>query len=146
MSSDRTIYDEGAFQVKTKESTKPLHWILGLHAHESCMVCGDKPNVTKHAERVDVENDLFGINRKLSNDPRMKYQKSDVIAKQLNYAPPYLCERNITHDSFLEKTERNKYMENLRRVAPENINYNTNLLDKLTNYPNITNIDSSNRV
>jgi hypothetical protein len=123
MASDRTLYDEGAFQVKTKESVKPLAWVLDLNAHETCNTCGDKPNVSKHEERVDVENDLLGINRKLSQDPSQKYQKSDTIATQLNYAPAYMCERNIVDTTFLDQnaTWGNTYMEKLRYLSPSDI-------------------------
>lgn len=148
MSSDRGLYDEGVFMIKTKESSKPLSWILDLQAHESCMACGDKPNVSKHVERVDVENDLFGINRKLSNDPKMKYQKSEEIATQLNYSPAYLCERNITHTSFLETKSNNSYMENLRKLSPEDLRkeQSTPALDRLVNYAEKVNINTSNEV
>jgi hypothetical protein len=116
MASDRSIYDQGAFLVKTKESIKPLAYMLNIGSHENCTPCGDKPNVSVHEERVNLENDIFGINRKLSKDPRMKYQKSDKIADVLNYNPPYLCERNLQATSFIDKSENNKYMEDLRKV------------------------------
>lgn len=117
MASDRTIYDQGAYLTKTKESLKPLNYMLQINAHESCEVCGDTPNVSKHDDRVDVENDLFGLNRKLTRDPRQEYQKDPKIAKQLNYTPPYLCERNISHASFLTKSNPNQYMEDLKTTS-----------------------------
>lgn len=116
MASDRSIYDQGAFLVKTKESIKPLAYMLNIGAHENCTPCGDKPNVSVHEERVNLENDIYGITRKLSKDPRMKYQKSDKIADVLNYNPPYLCERNLKAGSFMDQSDNNKYMEDLRKV------------------------------
>ncbi len=116
MESDRPNYDMGAFLVKTKESIKPLAYMLEVNAHENCTPCGDKPNVSVHEQRVNLESDLFGINRKLSRDPRMKYQKSDKIAETLNYNPPYLCERKLTDSTFIDTVDHNKYMEDLRNM------------------------------
>lgn len=122
MSSDRTIYDEGAYMVKTKESSKPLSYMLDLGAHESCQVCGENPNVSNHADRVSLESDLFGINRKLSNDPKEKYQKSPKIANTLKYSPAFLCERNLKSDKFLTNDNvNNQYMENLKKLSPTQI-------------------------
>ena len=117
MASDRSIYDQGSFLVKTKESIKPLAYILEIQAHENCTPCGDKPNVSVHEERVNLENDIFGINRKLSKDPKQKYQKNDKIANVLNYNPPYLCERNILAASFRDQHTGNKYMEDLKKTV-----------------------------
>jgi hypothetical protein len=91
--------------------------MLNLGSHENCTPCGDKPNVSVHEERVNLENDLFGLTRKLSRDPRQKYQKSDKIADVLNYNPPYLCERLIVNPSFIDNVDHNKYMEDLRKTV-----------------------------
>jgi hypothetical protein len=115
MASDRSLYDQGSFMWKTKESIKPLSYVLEIQAHENCTKCGTQPNVTVHEQRVNLESDLFGINRKLSKDPRSKYQKSDKIADVLNYSPPYLCERNITSPGFVDTTTGNKYMDDLKK-------------------------------
>ena len=117
MASDRSTYDQGSFLWKTKESVKPLAYMLEIKAHENCTRCGTLPNVSVHEQRVNLENDLFGINRKLSKDPRNKYQKSDKIADVLNYNPPYLCERNLTAQSFVDQTDGNKYMDDLKKTV-----------------------------
>ena len=117
MASDRSIYDQGSFLVKTKESIKPLAYVLEVQAHENCTKCGDKPNVSVHEQRVNLENDLLGITRKLSKDPKEKYQKNDKIADVLNYNPPYLCERYILDPSFRDQNTGNKYMEDLKKNA-----------------------------
>ena len=118
MASDRPIYDQGVYTVKTKESVKPLSYMLQINAHENCEVCGTKPNVTKHNERVEVESDLFGIVRKTSRDPKTQYQMDPKIAKELNYTPPYLCERSLNHPSFVNNTDtNNKYMEDLKKAS-----------------------------
>ena len=121
MSSDRSTYDQGAYLHKTKESIKPLSYVLQVNAHENCLKCGEKPNVSKHEERVNLENDLFGLTRKLSRDPRQKYQMDPNIAKSLNYAAPYVCERNITDPSFINNTNPNQYMEDLKKSSPKSI-------------------------
>ena len=115
MASDRSIYDQGTFLVKTKESIKPLAYMLNIYSHENCTRCGEQPNVSLHEARVNLENDIFGINRKVTRDPKTQYQKSDKIADALNYVPPYLCERNLTADSFIDKTSGNKYMDDLKK-------------------------------
>ena len=117
MASDRSTYDQGSFLVKTKESIKPLAYILEVQAHENCTPCGDKPNVSVHEQRVNLENDILGINRKLSKDPKQKYQKNDKIADVLNYNPPYLCERYIVDPSFRDQNTGNTYMDNLKKTA-----------------------------
>ena len=75
MSSDRSLYDKQSYLVKTDEASKPLQHTLDINRQEACVVCGDAPNVTNHAERVELENDLFGHNRKLSRDPRRSISK-----------------------------------------------------------------------
>ena len=117
MASDRSTYDQGSFLVKTKESIKPLAYILEIGAQENCTSCGDKPNVSVHEERVNLENDILGINRKLSKDPKEKYQKNDKIADVLNYNPPYLCERYIIAPSFRDQNTGNKYMDDLKKTV-----------------------------
>lgn len=120
MASDRSIYDQGVYTVKTKESVKPLSYMLQINAHENCEVCsvGVKPNVSKHEERVNLENDIFGLERKVSRDPKTQYQMNPLIAKTLNYIPPYLCERSLNHPTFINNTDtNNKYMEDLKKTS-----------------------------
>jgi hypothetical protein len=117
MASDRSTYDQGSFLVKTKESVKPLAYMLEIGAHENCTPCGEKPNVSVHEDRVNLENDLFGLTRKLSKDPKQKYQKNDKIADVLNYNPPYLCERTLSAPTFLDQSAGNKYMEDLKKTV-----------------------------
>ena len=116
MASDRSTYDQGSFLVKTKESIKPLAYMLEIQAHENCTPCGDKPNVSVHEERVNLENDILGLTRKLSKDPKQKYQKNDKIANVLNYNPPYLCERYIIDSTFRDQNTGNKYMDDLKKM------------------------------
>ena len=115
MQSDRSIYDQGAYMIKTKESNKPLSYMLMINAHENCTICGDIPNVSVHADRVNLENDILGITRKLTKDPSKAYQMDPKIAQTLNYVPPYLCERNLVNPSFISQTNTNQYMDDLKK-------------------------------
>ena len=119
MSSDRSLYDKQSYLVKTDEASKPLQHTLDINRQEACTICGDAPNVTNHADRVALENDLFGHNRKLSRDPKDKYQKSSTIANTLNYSVPYLCERNLNNPKFRDQSD-NKYIEDLKRGKTPN--------------------------
>ena len=142
MASDRPTYDQGAYLTKTKESAKPLSYIMQINAHENCEPCGDKPNVTNHSDRVDLENDLFGLTRKLSKDPNQKYQKDANIAKILNYNPPYLCERSINDPSFINNTNPpSQYMEDLKKSSPEKLmaENNISMMGAGYNKPNVMN-------
>ena len=120
MSSDRSLYDKASYLVKTDEASKPLEHTLDINRQESCIVCGDSPNVTNHADRVALETELLGHNRKLSRDPKDKYQKSPQIANTLNYSNPYLCERNLNNPQFIEQGNGNKYMEDLKKGKTPN--------------------------
>jgi len=121
MASDRTLYDMGAYNVKTSDSTKPMSYMMAINANENCMVCGDKPNVSVHADRVNLENDILGLTRKLTKDPKEKYQFNPKIADTLNYSPPYLCERDITDASFINPINNTKYMETLKSTPIQNL-------------------------
>ena len=114
MSSDRSLYDKQSYLVKTDEASKPLEHTLDINRQEACIVCGDSPNVTNHADRVALENDLLGHNRKLSRNPGDKYQKNPNIANTLNYSVPFLCERNLTNSKFRDQSG-NDYIEALKR-------------------------------
>ena len=94
-------------------NNKPLKYLLDVNRHESCIPCGNKPNVTNHKDRVALENDLLGNNRKLSRDPKQKYQKNEKIANVLPYLNPLLCERNLQNNKFLDNNGNN-YMNELK--------------------------------
>ena len=120
MSSDRSLYDQASYLVKTDEASKPLEHTLDINRQENCMVCGDSPNVPNLVDRVSLETDLLGHNRKLSRDPKEKYQKSNEIAKTLNYSNPFLCERNLKDPTFRDQGEGNKYMDDLKKGKTTN--------------------------
>ena len=148
MSSDRNLYDQGAYLSKTAESSKPINWVLDINASESCQVCGDQPNVLEHTERIRRENDIFGLNRKLTKDPKKKYQKNDRIADSSNFSPAFLCERNIKNKDFLNQNSHNDYMEDLRKLSPSDVRTNdtSENMCKLTNYVKSTDLNFSYKV
>jgi len=121
MASDRSLYDMGVYNIRTSESTKPLSYMMTINAHENCITCGDKPNVSVHKERVNLENDILGLTRKSTKDPKEKYQYNPKIAETLNYTPPYLCERDITDPSFINPINNTKYMETLKSMPVQNL-------------------------
>ena len=121
MASDRSLYDMGAYNIKTSDSTKSMSYMLTINAHENCTTCGDKPNVSVHMDRVNLENDILGLTRKLTKDPKEKYQFNSKIAETLNYSPPYLCERDITDSSFMNPINNTKYMETLKSLPVQNL-------------------------
>jgi len=128
MASDRSMYDMGVYNIKTEESSKPLSYMFTINAHENCNICGDTPNVSVHMDRVNLENDLFGLTRKLSRDPKEKYQFNPSIANTLNnYVPPYLCERYITDPSFINPTNKNSYIEDLKKISIKDFQKTNNI-------------------
>jgi hypothetical protein len=114
MSSDRSLYDKQSYLVKTDEASKPLEHTLDINRQEACVVCGDSPNVTNHGDRTELESELLGVTRKLSKDPKDKYQKSAKIANTLNYSVPYLCERNLKNPKFRDQ-QGNDYIDELKK-------------------------------
>ena len=73
---DRTLYDEEVYVTDNLQRNKPLGYVLNTGAYENCAECNKLPTVTNHTDRVILENDLLGHNRRLSNDPKLKYQHS----------------------------------------------------------------------
>jgi hypothetical protein len=105
MSSNRLIYDQCAYATEIKESTSPLEYNLFKGKYENCVQCkaGDYPNIVEFGPRTDVESELYGINRKESLCPSMKYDPTKEF-KNPNFTPPRVCQ-NIYYitPSNLEK-------------------------------------------
>ena len=115
MALTRPKTDECAFNTRTQESIKPLSYVLQIDAHENCEMCGDKPNAVNLIKRVDIESDLFGLNRTLSNNLCQSNNMVPLLVEETkNYNPPFLCERNLSHPSFVSTANPNNYMEKLR--------------------------------
>ena len=115
MSLTRPKTDQCAFNTRNIERSKPLSYMLQIDAQENCVVCGDTPNAVKLDKRVEIESNLFGLNRTLSNNLcQPNSMVPQLIKESENYNPPFLCERNLSHPSFVSTANPNKYMEELR--------------------------------
>ena len=85
-----------------------------ISLHENKSTCGDKPNVSNHADRTNVESKLRNLDKPLSNDPSKKVQQGETLPT-LNYSPPYLCERAINHPDLKIKIKfYNEYQQSLK--------------------------------
>nr|QFG74634.1 MAG: hypothetical protein [Megaviridae environmental sample] len=147
---DRTLYDEEVYVTDNIQRNKPLGYVLNTGAYENCAECNELPTVTNHVDRVILENDLLGHNRRLSNDPKLKYQPrqqgnadnnidlvSNLTPGKLNFLPPYVCERNLDSEDFLPNKLR-KNVENLKNTTKyvedkflEKLQVDNNYMDEL---------------
>ena len=116
MSSDRSLYDKQSYLHKTDEASKPLEYILDINRQESCMICSNKPNVLPLDKIIENETELLGHNRKLSRNPKDKYQKNSpqkLIVGE--HTVPYVCERNLYNPKFRGKEDNYlKYVQELK--------------------------------
>ena len=111
--------EECAYDTRLKQSITPLSYVLQIDAQENCEICGDTPNAVKLDKRVEIESNLFGLNRTLSNNLCQSNKMIPTLTEETkNYNPPFLCERNLSHPSFVSTADPNKYMENLRTSRP----------------------------
>ena len=81
MSSNRLIYDNVAYKEEINESTGPLGYMLYPLKHEHCNKCrptfglvgGNNVSII-HGNMVDLENDLRGQTRPMSNSRETKFK------------------------------------------------------------------------
>jgi len=71
-SSNRTLYDNCAYQKELYESTSPLKYRLYLGAHENCNKCIYDKYWLKY-DLVDIETELRNQTRPLSKCDQFKY-------------------------------------------------------------------------
>ena len=92
MSSNRLIYDTCAYATEIKESTSPLEYNLFRGKFENCEQCkvGDYQNIVPFGPRADVESELYGLTRKESLCPSMKYDPSKEF-KAVEFSHPNMC-------------------------------------------------------
>lgn len=94
MSFNKIKYDQCAYTQSLKESTTPLEYNLFKGKYENCQSCTQTnlPNIIQFGAKVDIENELFGLNKpftKCVNDKNFQTNTNIVIN-------PLLCEHNIT--------------------------------------------------
>ena len=71
-SSNRSLYDNCAYQKRLYESTQPLQYQLYFGAREHCQKCRFDKFYTKY-DLVDVESELMNRTRPLSRCDQYKY-------------------------------------------------------------------------
>ena len=88
MSLNRLIYDDCAYAKRIKESTDPVNYMLNPIRYENCNKCRVELGVVggtnvsiNDGNLVDVESDLSGRARLLSDCPSQKYQPSKCQCK-----------------------------------------------------------------
>ncbi len=86
MSSNRLMYDTCAYKKRLDESTGPLAYHLNPLKYENCQKCRMElgilggPTVSQiKGNLVDLENDLRGQTRNLSDCPEKKYHPGKPI-------------------------------------------------------------------
>lgn len=99
MSFDRLMYDKCAYAVDLKQSVTPLDYQLyvGKYENKSPCPCNKKGNNLKNCNvtfgtRVDVENELYNLNRPGTLCPGKKYNPKDKKNFKHTYHPPTLCQ------------------------------------------------------
>ena len=86
MSSNRLIYDTCAYKKKLDESTSPLQYHLNPLKYENCNKCRVELGVSQgpsssqiKGNLIDLENELRGQTRLLSNCDSRKYRPGQKI-------------------------------------------------------------------
>ncbi len=81
MSSNRLMYDACAYKKKLDESTGPFNYTMYPGAYDNCAKCrielglvgGNVTNLLPTGNMVDIESDLHGTTRPLSDCPDRKF-------------------------------------------------------------------------
>lgn len=99
MSFNRLPYDECAYKKALEQSTTQNDYSFYIGAHENSTECsiGEGISNPPHSTKVEVESELWGINRNLSRCPENKYNK-DSVFETVQVKNPRLCQGhyNIT--------------------------------------------------
>lgn len=94
MSFNRTIYDSCQYSADLVKSTSPLYYQLDpsrFYNCNKCMMLGGivgGPTVSHSKDSIiDVESQLFGINKVYSRCPTQQYQPQQKTYNKINGAP-----------------------------------------------------------
>ena len=117
MSSNRLKYDSCAYASTMTENSSQLEYNLYKGKYEKCDTCfkcpsGDYTVNLPFVSRVEVENELFNINRPGTKCPNLKYDPK-VAFNNPKFTPPTLCQGiyYLTPNN-LEKPTTNMLNEN----------------------------------
>ena len=105
MSSNRLMYDTCAYKKKLDESTGPLAYHLNPLKYENCNKCRMElgilggPSVSQiRGNLVDLENELRGQTRPLSQCPSKKYQPGKpIMTKGTDCDEPNIVDTELLH-------------------------------------------------
>lgn len=99
MASNRLSYDNCAESQKTKTSVTPLDYSLYNPKWGLCSFCGKNENNRSELvfqDRVRIENDLIGIDRKATRCSTDKYQPPQTLDNiHTGFTPALVCERDV---------------------------------------------------
>jgi hypothetical protein len=113
MASGRLSYDGCAETQRNTERITPLDYQLYSPKSSLCDWCGKKDSARSElifADRVVIENDLYGIDRKQSKCSEQKYQPpSPMIISELansptKFTPAITCQRNVVWTNLVKPT------------------------------------------
>ena len=95
MSSNRLKYDECAYKKEICQSVGPLEYNLYNGKYVNCTNCPsdrEGSNSIDFGKKVDIENEIFNLDRKTSRCPDKKYNKgSSTQEEKDNHLNPLLC-------------------------------------------------------
>ena len=104
MSSNRLMYDTCAYKKSLDESTGTLAYVLNPMKYENCNKCRMElgilggPSVSQiKGNLVDLENDLRGQTRPLSQCPSRKYQPGQPIITTHGCGEPTKLDTELLH-------------------------------------------------
>lgn len=114
MASNRLSYDSCAENRRNQERITPLDYVLYSPKASLCDWCGKKDNTKSElifSDRVLIENDLIGIDRKQSKCSEQKYQppSPSIIDELANspstFTPAITCQRNVVWTNLVKPTD-----------------------------------------
>jgi hypothetical protein len=116
MSYNRLIYDKCSYAKVIEESTSPLDYYLLIDKYENNKKCNisDHTNILPFTDRTEVESELYGLTRRGSLCPSLKYNPNKEF-KNPSFSPPTMCESiyYITPNN-IEKPKTNMLSNNER--------------------------------
>jgi hypothetical protein len=105
MSSNRLIYDTCAYKKSLDQSTSPLQYHLNPMKYENCNKCrvelgvSHGPSVSQiKGNLIDLENELRGQTRLLSNCDNKKYKPGQKLyTKDMNNNKKKVIDTSLVH-------------------------------------------------